>query len=368
MKNLLSKLTGTQKNIAGLDIGASSIKFVEIEGDSIENATLVHYAIEKIPKDLAAEDGVFQNMEAISELIRKCWKKSGSSLKYVTVALPQSSIISKKAQLPIVDSEEDLKFQVQNEIKKYLPTGLDESDIALDFFTYGINEQSPTDHDMLLVAAKKDKIDERRALIEGAGLIPAILDAEQFALQNMFRAMIGDDFNEKNYLLADCSSSVLRMIVFKKGEIVYNKDNHIGGYNLTQDIMSNMGVTAEQAEEIKIKGSTEDVYDVVLKTFLNNYASEFVRSFQYFAAQSSSPEIEQVYLSGGVAATKGLEDALHHALIESEDQNIKTKPQIAHALAKINKGNRIDLASFASDESSLFLASGLAIRHFLRKY
>ena len=368
MKFLLNKLAGTPKNIAGLDIGSSSIKFVEIQGDSLENATLVHYAIEPIPRDLAAEDGTFQNMEAISDLIRKCWKKSGSTLKHVTVALPQSSIISKKAQLPIVDSEEDLKFQVQNEITKYLPTGLSEDDIALDFFTYGSNEQSPTDNDMLLVAAKKDKIDERTGLIEGAGLIPVILDAEHFSLQNMLRAMIGEDFNHKNYLLADCSASVLRIIVFRKGEIAYNKDNQIGGYNLTQDIMNNMGVSAEEAEIIKIKGSSEELYEMVLKTFLNNYASEFLRSFQYFATQSSDPEIAQVYLTGGVAATKGLEDALYKAVIESEEQNITSKPQIAHPLAQMNKGNRIDLAKFASDESSLFLASGLAIRHFLRKY
>ena len=184
----------------------------------------------------------------------------------------------------------------------------------------------------------------------------------------MLRAMVGEDFNNKSYLLADCSASILRIIVFKKGEIVYNKDNHIGGNDLTQDIMNNMGVSAEEAEQIKINGSSDDVYETILKKFLNNYSSEFLRAFQYFATTSATPQIEQVYLTGGMAATRGLEDALHAAFIEAEEQNIQTKPKVASQLINITKGNKINLAKFASDETSLFLASGLALRHFLRKY
>lgn len=368
MKNLLGKLSGNTKRIAGLDIGSSSVKFVEIEGTSIEDANLVNYAIEPIPRELAAENGKFQDLQAISEIIKKCWKKSGSSIKHVTIALPQSSIISKKATISMAESEADLKYQVESEISKYLPTDSQIDDIAFDFFSFGPNEITPTENDMLLVAAKKEKIEEVMAIIEGAGLIPAILEAEQFSIQNMLRSMVGEDFNTKSYLLADCASNVLRLMVFKNGELVYNKDNNIGGANLTQDIMNNFNITEEEAEKMKFQENNDEIYEMVLKTFLNNYSSEFLRSFQYFTSTSSTPNIDEVYLTGGMAGTKGLEEILYQAILDSDEQNIKSRPQIANPLSKMNKGDKINLSKFAKDESALFLASGLAMRHFLRNY
>lgn len=367
MKNLLNKLSGNNKRIAGLDIGSSSIKFVELEGDSIENASLVHYAIEPIPKEFAAQDGKFENTSAIAELVRKCWKKSGSSVKHVTISLPQPSIICKKAIIPMSDTEADLQYQVESELKAQLP-GLETSEISMDYFIVGQNEQSPTENDMLLVAAKKEQIDERIALVEEAGLVPSILDVEQYALQNMLRAMVGEEFNEKTYLLADCSAYVLKIMVFKNGSLVYSKDNNIGGVNLTQDIELNLGISTEEAEKMKLQENNDETYEMILKTFLNNYSSEFLRSFQYYATTSSNPDIDEVFLVGGMAETKGLEDAIYQAIQDSDETHIKNRPQIARPLSKISKGSRINLSKFSKDESALFLAGGLAMRHFLRNY
>ncbi len=372
MRNLLNNFGGSKNiRVAGLDIGGSSIKLVEMQGTSLEDATLSHYAIEQIPRELAAVDGEFPKPDEIAALIKKCWKKSGTSAKNVTIALPQNAIISKKAIIPIIDSEEDLKFQVQQEINKYLPPGLNEEGISIDYFNFGVNEQNPTDNDMLLIAAKQDKVDEHVALIDSAGLIPEILDIEQYALQNALRYTIGDSFNEKSYLLADCSSSVLRISVFRKGDIVYNKEAQIGGLNLTQDIMNNLDVSLEEAEKMKIKGPPReiaDMYDMILKTFLNNYSSEFLRAYQYFVTTAADPTIEKIYLTGGVASTPGLVDVLYKDLKENDMDGYIAKPIIARPITDKNKTGKINLSKFTNDESALFLATGLAIRHLLRKY
>lgn len=368
MKSLLSLLNGPKKKIAGLDIGASSIKFMELEGEDVSSIKLVTYATEPVPRELSSEDGNYENIEALGALVRKCWKKSGSTTKHVAIALPTSSVISKKAIIPIFDNNEDLKLQVENELSKHLPTNMPIENIGLDYYTIGRNQQVPTDNDMLLVAAKKEKIEERVAIVEAAGLIPVILEVDQFVMQNMLRMMKGQDFMEKTYVVADCSANNLRLSMFSNGQMVYSKDSSIGGFSLTQDIMLNCGLTYEEAERTKVERNGDETYDMVLKTFLNNYASEFLRAFQYFYSATGVSEVDEIVLTGGVAGLPGIEEALTNAIMETGENNIKSKPYVARPLHSTPKSNRIDLVRFTRDEPSMFLATSLALRHYLRQY
>lgn len=96
MKNLINNFLSKKKRFAGLDIGTSSIKFMEIEGNSIENAKLIHYAIEPIPKNLINKQNNMEEIKALSDVIKRCWKKSGSTNKNVVIALSANSTIYKK--------------------------------------------------------------------------------------------------------------------------------------------------------------------------------------------------------------------------------------------------------------------------------
>lgn len=373
MNNMLSKLLNKQKKIAGLDIGSSSIKIMELEGDSLENAKLAHYAIEPIPEHLLQnESGHVENIEALAELVRKCWKKSGITTKYVALALPSSTVINKKNIVPIVsDSKEDediMKLELEKEMTKYLPENTTMNEISLDYAISGINEQSPTDYDVVSVAAKKEKIEERIAIVEAAGLIPVILDVEQYAIQNMLRLMKGDDFNHKTYLVLDCSASLLKMMIFRKGEIVNTKDTHIGGFNLTRDLMNNMEISFNEAEKIKIDHMGDETFEIIEKTFLNNYVSEFLSAFQYFVSSTANPEVDEIILTGGVAGLINIEEAFKNAIIEGNETHIKTEPYVARPLHSTAKSESISLNRFAKDEPSLFLVTSLAIRPFLRQY
>lgn len=371
MKKFLSKLINPKKKIAGLDIGNSSIKFMEIEGDTLENAKVICYAVEPIPKNYISSEGKIENLQAIADIIRTCWKKSGSTTKNVAIALPSSGIIKKKVNFPIMDSEEDLKFQVQSEISSSFP-GVTLDEVALDYYHLEQENDNLEEQDLLIVAAKKEKIEERIALVEMAGLIPIIVDIEQYALQNLVRMIQGEDFNKKTTLLLDCSSQLMRLIFFKDGQIIESRDTEIGGDNFTQDIMNNFDITdVMEAEKIKIEKNSkeeDEQFNIVRKTFLMNYASEFLRTFQYCTSSNIIQQVDEIILTGGVAAVMGIEDAFRNIIVENKENLIKTVPYVARPLQVITKSNKISLIKFNRDEPGLFLVSALALRHFLRQY
>jgi type IV pilus assembly protein PilM len=368
MNNFVKKILNPKKRLAGLDIGTSTIKFMEIEGDSIENSKIIHYAVEPIPRNLIVLDGSTVDIKGISDVVKKCWKKSGSSNRNVVISLPANSVINKKSLIPDFDNEDDLKTQIETEIVKYFPNGMSLETVSVDYCNFGPNPQSPTDNDMLLIAAKKEKIEEKLAIVESAGLNAAILDVDIFAMQNLLRMMKGESFNEKNILLLDCGAYVMRMFVFKKGELNYTKESEIGSSNLTNDIMLNLGVQSEaEAEKLKLDRNGDDTYDLIEKQFLTNYVSEFMRTFQYFIT-ATSLEVDEIILTGGLAGIPGFEDYFQNALLEHSETHIQNLPYVARPLSDLGKNDKISLSKFNKDEAGLFLVSALALRHFLRQY
>lgn len=369
MNKILSKIINPHNIIAGLDIGNSSVKFMEIQGDNLENAHMVNYIIEPIPREyFNNETGLIENMKGIAEIIRSCWKKSKSNTKNVAITLSSSGVISKKAIIPKIENENDLKSQIESEIANYFPE-MKLEDVTLDYYIVQENPDNSEENDMILVAAKKDKIDERIALVEMAGLIPIIIDVEQYALQNLLRLMKGEDFNRKTIMLLDCSAKVMKMFVFKNGVLMHTKDVEIGGDNFTEEIMNNMNIkNVQEAERLKLIKSGDETFNMIEKTFLMNYAAEFLREFQYFINFNTISDIDEVILCGGVAGMEGIEEAFANTILEHGEKNIKNAPYVARPLENISKENNISLSKFLNDEPSLFLVTSLALRHFLRQY
>ena len=353
--------------MAGLDLGSGYIKFLEVAGESLDQIRVLHYAIEPIPREWMAENGVYPNAEEISNLIRKCWKKSGSTTKQVVIAIPGAGCIWKKVQTPKMDLEADKLQQMEQEITRFLPEDTSVADLALDFSTIGDMVQSPTDEEIIIVAAKRDKIEDRVALIEAAGLEAVVLDMEFFAFQNMLRLMKGDSFLRETILLIDLSATSIRLIVYKKGELSYFKDAPIGGVSLTQELVTNFGINFVDAERMKFERG-DDTYDMIVKAFLQNFASEFERMISYLASPTSIAEIHEVVVVGGMANLAGAEAMIKQVLSASRDLIIHADPVIGRPLSGADKDDKISLSRFARDEAGLFLVASLALRKYLRTY
>lgn len=370
MKDFLSKLFNEEVNIVGLDIGLSSIKIMEVSGDNLEKVKLENYAIMPISPELLNENGDFKEEASgeLSKLISKCWKKSGASSKNVAICMGGNNVITKNIIMPYYSDSLELKAAVESEFSKYIPEDINIEDLSIDYFLLGENEFNSNESDILVVATKKEKVDFLQSIVEGAGLIPEILDVEHFAIENLLKLMKGLSFYEGTYIVADCSSNMLTMYVYVNGVLIAIKETQIGGLNLTYDLINNLGISFEEAEKMKIERNGDETFDLIEKSFMNNYRTEFLSLLTYFSSANSLAEIDEIILTGGVAAIPNLEQAIIEGLLESPDVVVKNEPYIARPLDKAQKSSKLNLIKFAEEEPALFLVTSLALRKYLRKF
>src|SRR5687767_14394359 len=195
--------------LIGADISSSAVKMVEIEGAGKGMYRIERYAIEPLPKDSVME-GNINNLDAVSDAVKRCHKRLGSNIKNLALALPNAAVISKKILVPAGQTEDDLELQVETEANQYIPFAIDE--VNLDFQVLGPAPNSPEDVEVLIAASRKEKIEDRVAAAEAAGLKATVMDVDLYAAQMAFELMgIGTAEHEKdtNIAMVDLGSSTM---------------------------------------------------------------------------------------------------------------------------------------------------------------
>src|SRR5215813_2169620 len=162
----------------GLDISSSSVKMVEIVDAGKGAYRVERYAIESLPRD-AIVDGNISNLEAVTESVRRAHKRLGTRTKHVAMAVPTGAVITKKIVVAAGLREEELEVQVEGEANQYIPFALEE--VNLDFQIVGPSPTSPEEQEVMIAATRKEKVSDRYAVAENAGLKPIVMDVESFA-------------------------------------------------------------------------------------------------------------------------------------------------------------------------------------------
>src|SRR5438477_5097601 len=162
----------------GLETSSSSVKMLEI-GDAGKRAYRVErYAIEPLARD-AVVDGNINNLEAVTDAVRRAHKRLGTRTKHVAMAVPTGAVITKKIVVASGLREEELEVQVESEANQYIPFALEE--VNLDFQVVGPAPSGPEEQEILIAATRKEKVEDRVAVAESAGLKPLVMDVESFA-------------------------------------------------------------------------------------------------------------------------------------------------------------------------------------------
>jgi type IV pilus assembly protein PilM len=169
--------------LIGVDISSTAVKMVELVDAGKGQPRVERYAIEPLPKD-ALLDGNFSSLEAVADTLQRCWKRLGSSTRFVAMALPTSAVITKKITLPANLREQDMEVQVESEANQYIPFALEE--VNLDFQVIGPAPSSPDDVEVLLAASRKEKVEDRVAAAELALLKPVVMDVEAYAIHSAY--------------------------------------------------------------------------------------------------------------------------------------------------------------------------------------
>lgn len=342
----------------GVDISASSVKMVELSELPKKGGYVVErYAIEQLPKD-AVTDGNINNLDAVAECLQSAWKRLGSRIKNVSLALPAAAVITKKIMLPAGMREEDLEYQVESEANQYIPFALDE--VNLDFQVVGPAPGNPEEVEVLLAASRKGNVEDRVAAAQAAGLRALVVDVEPYAAEAAFeqiRAQLPDGAVDKCVALVDVGASVMNVNVLRNGQSVYSRDQQIGGDQLTQQIQGMFGLSAEEAESAKRNGGLPDNYESdVLSPFRESVVMEIARALQFFFTSTQYNEVDYIVLAGGSAVLPGLDDAVA--------TRTQVSTMVANPFALMTLSSRIKPRQLQTDAPSLIVACGLAMRRF----
>jgi type IV pilus assembly protein PilM len=343
--------------LIGVDISSSSVKMVELGDGGKGRIRLERYAIEMLPKD-AVVDGNIMNLEAVGESVRRGWKRMGTRVKTLAMALPSAQVITKKITVPAGLREEDLEIQVETEANQYIPFALEE--VNLDFQILGPAPNSPEDVEVLIAASRKEKVEDRVAVAEYGGLKAVVMDIDAFAAQTAFELMeiqLPDGGREQVIALVDVGASMMNINVLRNNQSVYMREQPFGGNQLTQEIQRHYNLSAEEAEAAKRNGGLPDTYDTeVLQPFMETLALEVTRALQFFYTSTQYNQVNLIFLSGGNATIPGLDQVVA--------KRTEVNTLIANPFATMQVSPKIKQRQLTQDAPALVVACGLGMRRF----
>ena len=344
--------------LLGLDISSSSVKLVELGRHASGQWLLAHCGLELLQPGWV-QDGQIDKFDEVVQAVRRLVRRSESKARHVAMALPASTVITRKIRLPAGLSEAELELQVEAEANQYIPFPMDE--VSLDFFTIGPSATAADEVDVMIAASRKEKVQDLQGLAEAAGLKLTVLDVQTYASRRAAGRLLVDlpllAPSEAIVALFEISSHALRLQVLQGQELIYERDQAFGGAQLTQLIMRHYGFALEEAESRKRSGDLPDDYALsVLAPFLVSAAQEVGRALQFFFTSTPHSQVDHMLLAGGASAVPGLAAVLHE------------QTGVACTVAKPFQG--MDLGSRAADERlareapSYLTACGLALRRF----
>ena len=343
--------------LIGTDVSSSAVKMVEIAEAGKGLYRVERYAMEPLPKD-SVVDGNINNLDAVSEALKRCHKRLGTNLKTVAMALPNAAVITKKIQVPAGQREDELELQVETEANQYIPFALDE--VNLDFQVIGPAPNNPEEVEVMIAASRKEKIEDRIAAAEVAGLKTVVMDVDILASQTAFELMqsqFPDNGKDQNIAIVDVGATMMNVNVLRNSQSIYMREQPFGGAQLTQEIQNHFGLSAEEAEAAKRAGGLPENYESdVLQPFLDTFGLEVARALQFFFTSTQFNQVNHIVLSGGCASIPGADVAV--------TKRTQVNTVVANPFVNMALSSRIKPKSLTQDAPSLMVACGLAMRRF----
>jgi type IV pilus assembly protein PilM len=274
------------------------------------------------------------------------------------MAVPTGAVISKKIVLAAGLREEELELQVETEANQYIPFALEE--VNLDFQSLGPAPNNPEEQEVLIAATRKEKVEDRVAVAESAGLKALVMDVEAFAQQAALGLVVQSLPNggkDQNVAVVDVGAQVMNVTVLRNEQSIYTREQAFGGSQLTQDIATRYGMSPEEAESAKRSGGLPDDFEAeVLRPFMENLSMEVQRALQFFFTSTQYHSIDHILLAGGSAVIPGLD-----AVVNARTQ---VATSVANPFASMQTSPRVQLKRLMIDAPSLIVACGLAMRRF----
>jgi len=331
----------------GLDIGSGYLKAVQLK-DTKGGYELELFDILPLPPELIVDGSIIDSLRLIDSL-KELSRKARIKTKDVTISMAgHSSVIIKRVSLPEM-SEDELSESIKFEAEQYIP--FDIEDVTLDFQILGPKEE-PGQMDVILVAVKKDIINEYLSVVKEAGFNCQIVDVNSFALENIYDINYEIETG-KNIALVNIGASTINMNILKGGISVFTRDSAVGSSLHTEVLQREFNLTYEVAERLKrgepVENVTPEDAFSVMELASEEIIGEVNRSLEYF-----HEDINEIVLSGGCALIKDFPQLLA--------EKIRAETKVMEPFKNIKIPKRFDVTYIEEMAPMAAVAAGLALR------
>lgn len=341
-----------KENLIGLDIGSHSVKIAHVDTRSTP-ARLVTMGMIPLPREAFAEGRVTK-----SEVVARCIKQLFDHLKLKEKAVAASvsgyEVMIKKIELPQM-TEQELRKRMQSELGQYIPFNIDE--VHVDYQVLDIAPERANQMEVLLVAAKKESVNDHVNLLKLARLDPLVIDVDYFALSNAYETSFGTE--KTKIALVDIGANKAIMDIIHEGVPIFTRGIAIGGSSLTEAIRDTFQITDEEAERVKLgeitpRFAVQDVQEVFL-TVVRDWAREIRRAIDFYYNNFPENKLDKLYLCGGSSRIPGL-----HKILQ---ENLSLEVLMFNPLERLEKNPKLfDPAYMDYIGPQMAISLGLALR------
>ncbi len=341
-----------KRSVLGLDIGSSLIKAVELK-EHKSGYELTFFDTHPVPHDVIVDGSIMDSIR-LGESLTEFVKTKKIKTKDVAIAMTgHSSVIIKRISLPEM-TEEELSESIRFEAEQYIPLPIDEVNIDFQILGPKVEEGQM---DVLLVAVKKDVMNEYISVIREVGLNPLVVDVSAFCLSNMYELNYDIEPNRVTALI-NIGASIINICIILNGLPVFTKDSPVGLNIITEALQREFNISYDDAEMLK-KGislpsvEADDAMPVITAS-ADEICTEVFRSLEFYRSQSGHEEIHEVILSGGVAHIKDFPQWV--------SDKIGIEARIAEPFRNIKIPKKFDTLKIEEAGPLAAIAVGLAIR------
>ncbi len=297
------------KSLVGLDIGSSAVKAVELKPNG-KAFKVSAFGSEPVPPD-SIVDGAIIDGGAVAEAIRRLFDGRGIKTKDVAASLSGNAVIVKKITLPVM-TEAELAESIYWEAEQYIPFDIQDVNLDYQILDSGAGGGKGT-MEVLLVAAKKEKIADYTGVIAQAGRSAVVVDVDAFALQNAYEVNYGIEAGAVIVLL-NAGASATNINILNGDQSVFTRDISIGGNAYTEALQKELNLPFELADQLKrgvpVDGVSFEDAKPVLRAVSENVMLEIQKTFDFFKATAASDRIDRIMLSGGASRAEGFTEML----------------------------------------------------------
>jgi type IV pilus assembly protein PilM len=339
-------------NLVGVDIGSSSIKVCQLK-DGRKGLELIRLGYAPLPPQTIV-DGHVMNSGAVIETLSRLFQDKKIKSRDVAMSVSGQSVIIRKITVPMMTAAE-LAEQIQWEAEQHIP--FDIKDVQID---YEVLRKRPEagQMDLLLVAAKRDEIQDYAQLARDAKLRPQVVDIDAFTIQNVFEFSRGLP-PDHTVALINVGASLSTLNIVARGVSTFTRDITNGGNFISDEIRKRLNISFEQAEGLKCgrpeMGSPPPQLPQIVEGVVDSIAGEIQRSLDFFMATSGEAEIARIFLTGGTAKLPLLAQAI--------ERRSRAPVEVFSPLEKIGvDATAVDPAALAALGPQLAVALGLSMR------